>query len=54
MDKVCVVKAPVFEDNCRATMYDLVVKTRRAAVSENLGMKLEELTLELEVSSKTS
>lgn len=42
--KVCAVKAPAFGDNRKATMQDLAVLTGGTVVSEEMGMKLEEVT----------
>ena len=42
--KVCAVKAPGFGDNRKATMQDLAVLTGGTVVSEEMGMKLEEVT----------
>ena len=41
--KVCAVKAPGFGDNRKATMQDLAVLTGGAVISEEMGMKLEEV-----------
>ena len=41
--KVCAVKAPGFGDNRKATMQDLAVLTGGTVVSEEMGMKLEEV-----------
>merc|ERR1712194_117446 len=42
--KICAVKAPGFGDNRKATMQDLAVLTGGTVVSEDIGMKLEEVT----------
>lgn len=42
--KVCAVKAPGFGDNRKATMQDLAVLTGGAVISEEMGMKVEEVT----------
>lgn len=42
--KVCAVKAPGFGDNRKATMQDLAVLTGGTVVSEEMGMKLEDVT----------
>jgi chaperonin GroEL len=42
--KVCAVKAPGFGDNRKATMQDLAILTGGTVVSEEMGMKLEEVT----------
>jgi chaperonin GroEL len=42
--KVCAVKAPGFGDNRKATMQDLAVLTGGTVISEETGMKLEEVT----------
>merc|ERR1719223_1222020 len=42
--KVCAVKAPGFGDNRKATMQDLALLTGGTVVSEETGMKLEEVT----------
>merc|ERR1712003_488220 len=42
--KICAVKAPGFGDNRKATMQDLAVLTGGTVVSEEVGMKLEEVT----------
>jgi len=44
--KVCAVKAPGFGDNRKATMQDLALLTGATVVSEEMGMKLEEVTPE--------
>merc|ERR1712070_991848 len=44
--KVCAVKAPAFGDNRKATMQDLAVLTGGTVISEDMGMKLEEVTPE--------
>eukprot|EP00561_Arcocellulus_cornucervis_P008712 CAMPEP_0185825388 /NCGR_PEP_ID=MMETSP1322-20130828/31018_1 /TAXON_ID=265543 /ORGANISM="Minutocellus polymorphus, Strain RCC2270" /LENGTH=612 /DNA_ID=CAMNT_0028523107 /DNA_START=83 /DNA_END=1922 /DNA_ORIENTATION=- len=41
--KVCAVKAPGFGDNRKATMQDLAILTGGTVVSEEIGMKLEEV-----------
>ena len=41
--KVCAVKAPGFGDNRKATMQDLAILTGGTVVSEDVGMKLEEV-----------
>merc|ERR1712070_750869 len=41
--KVCAVKAPAFGDNRKATMQDLAVLTGGTVISEDMGMKLEEV-----------
>merc|ERR1712003_514863 len=41
--KVCAVKAPGFGDNRKATMQDLALLTGGTVVSEDMGMKLEEV-----------
>ena len=41
--KVCAVKAPGFGDNRKATMQDLAVLTGGTVISEETGMKLEEV-----------
>jgi chaperonin GroEL len=42
--KVCAVKAPGFGDNRKATMQDLAILTGGTVISEEMGMKLEEVT----------
>merc|ERR1711862_413502 len=42
--KVCAVKAPGFGDNRKATMQDIAVLTGGTVISEDIGMKLEEVT----------
>ena len=42
--KVCAVKAPGFGDNRKATMQDLAVLTGGTVISEEMGMKLEDVT----------
>merc|ERR1712157_671301 len=42
--KVCAVKAPGFGDNRKATMQDLAILTGGTVVSEDIGMKLEDVT----------
>merc|ERR1712232_1100343 len=44
--KICAVKAPGFGDNRKATMQDLAVLTGGTVVSEEVGMKLGEVTPE--------
>merc|ERR1712157_107477 len=44
--KVCAVKAPGFGDNRKATMQDLAILTGGTVISEEMGMKLEEVTPE--------
>merc|ERR1712003_59673 len=44
--KVCAVKAPGFGDNRKATMQDLALLTGGTVISEETGMKLEEVTQE--------
>jgi len=44
--KVCAVKAPGFGDNRKATMHDLAHLTGGTVISEETGMKLEEVTPE--------
>jgi chaperonin GroEL len=41
--KVCAVKAPGFGDNRKATMQDLAMLTGGTVISEDIGMKLEEV-----------
>merc|ERR1712194_235299 len=41
--KVCAVKAPGFGDNRKATMQDLALLTGGTVISEEMGMKLEEV-----------
>ena len=41
--KVCAVKAPGFGDNRKATMQDLAILTGGTVISEEIGMKLEEV-----------
>jgi chaperonin GroEL len=42
--KVCAIKAPGFGDNRKATMQDLAVLTGGTVISEEAGMKLDEVT----------
>jgi chaperonin GroEL len=42
--KVCAVKAPGFGDNRKATMQDLALLTGGTVISEETGMKLDEVT----------
>merc|ERR1712157_486608 len=42
--KVCAVKAPGFGDNHKATMQDIAILTGGTVISEDIGMKLEEVT----------
>jgi len=44
--KVCAVKAPGFGDNRKATMQDLAVLTGGTVISEEIGMKIEDITPE--------
>uniref|UniRef100_A0A7S2WK37 Heat shock protein 60 n=1 Tax=Eucampia antarctica TaxID=49252 RepID=A0A7S2WK37_9STRA len=41
--KVCAVKAPGFGDNRKATMQDLAILTGGTVISEDIGLKLEEV-----------
>eukprot|EP00978_Attheya_sp_CCMP212_P019921 scaffold56562_cov53-Attheya_sp.AAC.4 len=41
--KVCAVKSPGFGDNRKATMQDLAILTGATVISEELGMKLEDV-----------
>lgn len=45
--KVCAVKAPGFGDRRKATLEDIAVLTGGQLISEELGMKLENVTLEM-------
>lgn len=42
--KVCAVKAPGFGDNRKATLQDIAVLTGGTVISEDLGIKLENVT----------
>ena len=42
--KVCAVKAPGFGDNRKATLQDIAVLTGAEVVSEDVGLKLEQVT----------
>jgi len=44
--KVCAVKAPGFGDNRKATMQDLAILTGGTVISQDIGMKIEEVTPE--------
>lgn len=44
--KVCAVKAPGFGDRRKAMMEDIAILTGAQVISEDLGMKLENITLE--------
>lgn len=44
--KVCAVKSPAFGDNRKSTMKDIAILTGGIVVSEEVGMKLEEVTTE--------
>merc|ERR1719390_361960 len=44
--KICAVKAPGFGDNRKATIQDIAVLTGAQVVSEDLGLKLENVTQE--------
>eukprot|EP00804_Cyclotella_cryptica_P018512 CCRYP_004345-RA/>CCRYP_004345-RA protein AED:0.04 eAED:0.04 QI:167/1/1/1/1/1/2/101/577 len=44
--KVCAVKAPGFGDNRKATMQDLAILTGGTVISEEVGMKIEDVTPE--------
>jgi len=44
--KVCAVKAPGFGDNRKATMQDLAILTGGTVISEEIGMKIEQVTPE--------
>lgn len=44
--KVCAVKAPGFGDNRKATLQDIAVLTGATVVSEDLGLKIENTTLD--------
>lgn len=43
---MCAVKAPGFGDNRKATLQDIAVLTGGQVVSEEIGLKLEEVTIE--------
>ena len=45
--KICAVKAPGFGDNRKATIQDLAVLTGAQVVSEDVGLKLENVTEEM-------
>ena len=45
--KVCAVKAPGFGDNRKANLQDLAVLTGAQVISEDVGMKLEDVTAEM-------
>mgnify|MGYP002053907704 CR=1 FL=1 len=45
--QVCAVKAPGFGDNRKATLQDLAVLTGAQVVSEDVGLKLENVTEEM-------
>lgn len=42
--QVCAVKAPGFGDNRKATLQDIAVLTGGTVVSEEVGLKVEEIT----------
>jgi chaperonin GroEL len=44
--KVCAVKAPGFGDNRKATLQDIAIITNGQVISEDLGLKLEDVTEE--------
>ena len=44
--KVCAVKAPGFGDNRKANLQDLAILTGGAVISEDIGLKLENVTME--------
>lgn len=44
--KVCAVKAPGFGDNRKATMQDLAILTGGTVISEEIGMKIDQVTPE--------
>ena len=44
--KVCAVKAPMFGDNRKAMLEDIAILTGATVITEELGYKLEEATLE--------
>ncbi len=50
--KVCAVKAPGFGDRRKAMLQDIAVLTAGQVVSEELGMKIENVTLEMLGSAK--
>lgn len=50
--KVCAVKAPGFGDRRKAMLEDIAILTGGQVVSEDLGMKLENVTLDMLGSSK--
>jgi len=50
--KVAAVKAPGFGDRRKATLEDIAILTGGALISENLGMKLENVALEMLGSAK--
>lgn len=45
--KVCAIKAPGFGDNRKASLQDMSVLSGGQVVSEEMGMKLEEVTIEM-------
>jgi len=50
--KICAVKAPGFGDNRKATLQDLAVLTGAQVISEDVGLKLENVTEEMLGSAK--
>ena len=45
--KVCACKAPGFGDNRKANMQDLAILTGGQVISEDVGLKLESVTLDM-------
>lgn len=45
--KVCAVKAPGFGDNRKASMHDIAILTGAQVVSEDVGLKLENVTMDM-------
>lgn len=50
--KICAVKSPGFGDNRRNTMQDIAIATGAEFISEDLGVKLEDSSLEVLGSAK--
>src|SRR4051812_48040825 len=50
---VCAVKAPGFGDRCKAMLGDIAVLTGGQFISEDLGIKLENVTLDMLGKAKT-
>merc|ERR1712164_53733 len=52
--KVCAVKAPGFGDNRKANMQDLAILTGGQVISEDVGLKLENVSMDMLGTAKTA